>query len=289
MSFLLLFFSVVLETMKNVFTNYFGKNIFVTSRDTLLFNVVSGIGACVFFAFSANVLITSSFSIIAALVFSLFTAMANYFTLMAFAVGNMAGTTLLMYIGGMIIPAMFGCFFYNQTPSVYQITGCVLMIVSLVLCIDLKKDKSMGLKWFLYSVGSFLSWGLVGVCQQVHQNSKYAFEIDEFLFWTFVFVTILFALMKLLVKNKDNKENGYRVRSKHSIMVLLVGVFIALIYKINLYLAGVMDGVVFFPIVNGGVLLLSSLCAMVFFREKLNTKQKIGMLIGVASVCILGI
>ena len=147
----------------------------------------------------------------------------------------------------------------------------------------------MTVKWLVYSGLSFVFWGLVGICQQVHQNSDYAGEINEFLFWSFVMMTILFGVLYFVLGNKEKECDGYALKSKASLLVMISGVLIGVVYKINLYLAGVMDGVVFFPIVNGGVLLLSSLCAMIFFREKLNLKQKIGMLIGVASVCILGI
>ena len=57
--------------------------------------------------------------------------------------------------------------------------------------------------------------------------------------------------------------------------------------KFNLYLSGVMDSAVFFPIVNGGGLVLTTLAAVLLFREKLSKKQWIGVLVGIASVVFL--
>lgn len=289
MNYILLTISIIFETLKNGYVNYFGKNLFVTMKDTLLFNVVSGIGAIIFFVFSADVFAVSGYSLAMAAIFSVISAGANYFSLMAFATGPMSASTLLVYMGSMVIPAAFGTLCYNQEITPLRILGLVLMIASLVLSLDFKKDKTMSVKWLVYSGLSFAFWGLVGICQQVHQNSDYAGEINEFLFWSFVMMTILFCVLYFVLGNKEKERDGYALKSKASLLVMISGVLIGVVYKINLYLAGVMDGVVFFPIVNGGVLLLSSLCAMIFFREKLNTKQKIGMLIGVASVCILGI
>lgn len=289
MSYFLLFLSVAFETLKNGCTNYFGKNVFVSTKDTILFNIVSGIGACCFFAVSADIFEISWFSLYMALIFSVITALANYFTLMSFATGPMSAATLLMYIGGMIIPAVFGITFYKQAVTAFQAIGCVLMIVSLFLSINLKKDKSMSIKWLLYAMGTFVSWGLVGICQQIHQNSHYAFEIDEFLFWTFVITTLIFAVMYFAVKNKDNESDGYAIKNKISFLVLLIGLLIAVVYKINLYLSGVLPSIVFYPIVNGGVLVLSALVALVIFKETLSIRQKAGIIIGVAAVCLLGI
>lgn len=289
MNYILLTISIIFETLKNGYVNYFGKNLFVTDKDTLLFNVVSGIGAIIFFVFSADVFAVSGYSLAMAAIFSVISAGANYFSLMSFATGPMSASTLLVYMGSMVIPAVFGTICYNQEVTLLRVIGLVFMIASLVLSLDLKKDKTMTIRWLVYSGLSFVFWGLVGICQQVHQNSDYAGEINEFLFWSFVMMTALFVVLYFVMGNKETKKDGYALKSKASVLVMISGVLIAVVYKINLYLSGVMPGMVFFPIVNGGVLLLSSLCAMIFFKEKLNTKQKIGVLIGVASVCILGI
>ena len=65
------------------------------------------------------------------------------------------------------------------------------------------------------------------------------------------------------------------------------GVCVAVNNKLNLYLSGVMDSAVFFPIVNGGGLVLATLAAVLLFREKLSKKQWIGVAFGIASVVFL--
>ena len=263
MNYSLLTISIIFETLKNGYVNYFGKNLFVTMKDTLLFNVVSGIGAIFFFLFSADVFAVSGYSLAMAAIFSLISAGANYFSLMSFATGPMSASTLLVYMGSMVIPAVFGTLCYNQDITALRVAGLVLMVISLALSLDLKKDKSMTGKWLVYSALSFLFWGLVGICQQIHQNSAYAGEINEFLFWSFVMMTVLFVALYFVLGNKEQQQDGYVIKSKASVLVMVSGVLIAVVYKINLYLAGVMPGMVFFPIVNGGVLLLSSMCVAI--------------------------
>ena len=46
----LLFLGVAIETTKNIYYNYFGKNLIETNKDTLFFNVIGCLGTIAFFA-----------------------------------------------------------------------------------------------------------------------------------------------------------------------------------------------------------------------------------------------
>ena len=70
-------------------------------------------------------------------------------------------------------------------------------------------------------------------------------------------------------------------------IMLVSGVCVAINNKFNLYLSGVMDSAVFFPIVNGGGLVLTTLVAVLLFKEKLSKKQWIGIVLGILSVVFL--
>lgn len=72
-------------------------------------------------------------------------------------------------------------------------------------------------------------------------------------------------------------------------MALGTGVIIGVTNQVNLWLSGVLPSIVFFPIVNGGVIILSGIAAVVLFREKLTKAQKIGIFTGILSICLLGI
>ena len=70
-------------------------------------------------------------------------------------------------------------------------------------------------------------------------------------------------------------------------LLIVSGVAVALNNIINLYLAGVMDSAVFFPLVNGVGLVLGIVAGLVVFREKLSVKQWIGIACGVAATLLL--
>ena len=69
--------------------------------------------------------------------------------------------------------------------------------------------------------------------------------------------------------------------------MVLCGVFSAINNKFNLYLSGVIDSAVFFPIVNGGGLILTTISAFILFKERCTKKQWGGLFFGILSVVFL--
>ncbi len=281
----LLLVSVSLDTLKNTYYNYFGKNVMKGHRDTLLFNAVSCIGSVVYFLFRGASLDISAYSIIIALIFGAVIVAAQYFALLAMGLGSMSYSVLFTYLS-MLIPTLFGVLYYAQTVSGLQVVGLILMVVSFFLSCDLRDKTNLNLKWLAAALGSFVGWGLVGVCQQLHQNSPYAAELHGFLLWTFLFSGFLFGILFLFSKKDGSTKGSFRLLP--ILLIILTGAAIGAINEINLYLSGAMPGIVFFPIVNGGVIILSTLSAIILFREKLPRMQLIGLIAGIISVLCLG-
>lgn len=290
MNYVLLLLSVLAETIKNAYTNHFSKRIAKNNADTYLFNAVLSFGAVIFFMFTGNVYTLSAFSLVMALVFAVVTIFAQVFLSLAMGCGPMSFSVLFTYLGSMIIPTIYAMLFLGQLPGVTQWIGFGLMLVSITLSVDLKKkgENAMSVKWLLLTFGGFVMWGLVGVCQQIHQNSQYKGEINAFLFYSFIMMTVLLWLFFLVCKKRGAEQN-YFVKSKASVLIILSGIGNGAINLINLYLAGVMPGIIFFPIVSGGVIILSGLAAIIVFKEWLDKKQVVAVVAGVLSVILLGI
>lgn len=285
MNYFLLFLSVFTDTFKNIYCNQFGNKVLRTTGDALLFNAVCGVGAVGFFLCTGCGFKISAFSLVWALVFAFVTAAAQFFSLMAMSTGSMSFSVLFTYLG-MIIPTVFGMIAYRQTPGIFQIFGLVLMLVTLYLSSGIKKGEKLNLKWLFFALGSFVMWGLVGVIQQIHQNSDKADEINVFLLWSFLFLTAIFAVMTLL---SSKAACNYRLKSKSTLPSLISGVIIGAVNLINLYLSGKISSIVLFPILNGGVIVLSGLAALFLFKEKLTRSQYAGIAIGTLAICLLGI
>lgn len=291
--YILLFISVSIETFKNIYYNYFGKNLVESNKDALFFNIIGCLGSLLFFAaaivVSGSSFKVSSYTFISAIIFGLVTAASQYFCLLSMKLGPMSFSVLFTYLSAMI-PTVFGIIYRNTPPTIVQIAGLILMILTFTLSIDFGEESGMSVKWLFAVAGSFLGMGLLGVCQTVHQTSSYAFEINGFLFWTFSFAFIFFYILYVLssFRNKQKSEKkAYKPKDWAS--MIITGVFLGAINLINLYLSGKLPSVIFFPIVNGGVIILSGLASILIFKEKLPKKKIAGLIIGIIATCLIGI
>ena len=290
----LLFLSVFIDTFKNGYYNFFGKNLLKTNGDTVMFNVICCIGSVIFFGAAVYIMgesiIVSPFSFLLSIAFAAVTVAAQYFGLLSMNLGPMSFSVLFTYLSAMI-PTVFGCIYRSELPQIQQVIGLILMIITFILSVDLSENSGMSLKWILVVAGSFIGMGMIGVFQTIHQVSEYKAEINGFLFWAFVFSFIMFYLLYIPYMIKNKKEN--KKREKYSLrdwaLMLITGIIIGAINLINLYLSGAMPSVIFFPIVNGGVIVLSGLASLLVFKERLSPKKLTGLIIGIIATCLIGI
>lgn len=248
--------------------------------------VLSGISA-IGLLIAADSLKCSAFSILLGILFGTVTFGQQVMTLKAMEHGPLGYTSVLISLST-LITALSGAIFWNETISKIQIVGIILMLGCLILSVDFKSaDKKASIRWFGYCFAAFLCSGSVGLLQKVHQNSPHKDELDSFLI--IAFGVIAFAATVLIFLSKKPKSTHKKsIYSLLPTLILIVsGVCVAANNKLNLYLSGVIDSAIFFPIVNGGGLMLTILAALIFFRERPTLQQWGGILLGILSIVFL--
>ena len=257
-----------------------------------IYNAIVSFVAAICLLIVSNINGVSVFTILLALAFGLVTALQSITFLQALEHGPLSYTSVIMTLST-IIPALSGAIFWQEVIVPVQIVGIVLMMACFVLSVDTSGEKKKAnTKWLIYCAIAFLCTGAIGLMQKVHQTSEYKMELDAFLVIAFVFSFIYSGVnWFILSRNKKNTENK---SGKPSILTLIPvilmvisGICVAANNNLNLYLSGVIDSAVFFPIVNGGHLVLTTVTAVIFFKEKLSVKQWIGIFLGIVSVVLL--
>lgn len=69
MLYFLLFISVLTDTLRNMYNNHFSKSILKTDKDAVLFNMICGMGAIIFFILAGADWRISGFSLITTVFF----------------------------------------------------------------------------------------------------------------------------------------------------------------------------------------------------------------------------
>lgn len=255
--------------------------------------VTSAVSALVLLAL-ADSLKVSPFTVILALFFGIVTATQAIFNLQALECGPFSYTTVIISLS-MLIPTLSGAIFWNESIALIQIVGIVLMVGCFVFSVNTGgEQKKASFKWLVYCAVAFICTGLIGIMQKVHQSSAYKDELDAFLIIAFAFSCVYSTVRWIILTVKNGSirfpvEEGKKtvLHWKPLLMIAFAGCCVAANNKLNLFLSGVMDSAVFFPVVNGAGLILASLAAFLLFRERLTKRQWIGLVLGIAAVLCL--
>lgn len=233
----------------------------------------------------------SLFTVLLGVLFGAVTALQGVTNMAALQVGPLSYTTVIISFST-LISALSGVLFFEESIGPLQIVGMVLMLASFALANGGENGgKRANLRWLLLCVVAFLATGAIGVMQKIHQSSAFKEELNAFLVIAFGVSAFLSGVVALLLrKNESGSEENRNARGGMMLLIFLMlisGVCVAVNNKLNLYLSGVIDSVIFFPVVNGGGLVLTTLASLIIFKERLRAKQWIGILLGIASVLCL--
>ena len=285
--YILLFISMFACLAGGVFRKIYTLHTSGDMASIFVFNAVSSLIAATVLLL-CGVSAPSAFTLWLGILFGIVTALQALALLWALQIGPMSYTSVIGSFST-LVTAVSGVLFFDESITVLQVIGIAIMLCSFVFATEKDKDKKKSsFRWLLLCTVNFLSIGCIGIMQKVHQSSPYRAELNSFLVIAFVVAGMLSGILAALFC----KRTAVQKENKHSLTLLLLcmfvaGVGVALNNRFNLYLSGVIDSAVFFPVVNGGGLILSTLAAVVFFKERLAKKQWIGILLGIVAVLML--
>ena len=287
--YILLAVSIILSVCKSSIYNAYAKRSEPTALAIFGFNaavygVAALIGLVLFLVgdrmLSLSTVISAFFY--AAVVFSL-----QSLSVAAMRVGSMSLTAIcVMY--GMIIPALAGPLFWQEPFGLLQAVGIGMMLLSLWLLNGRSGGDRKGFSklWVILAVLCFVLSGMAGVMEKIHQSTDGRAEKAAF-----VLVACLFMFLFSLVLTAISRKKGGGVSRFRPIAVLgtLAGAVVGAYSIVNLTLAGGLDSIVYYPVANGGAMLLTVIVSALIFREKLDRLKFLGVLIGLCGIVFLSI
>ena len=211
------------------------------------------------------------------------------------ALGNgPAPIVTLIYSSAFLIPIIYSLFALNESVSYAQWGGVVLLAVALVLAVWKKEGKKVLKRWLPASLITMLCSGISAIIQKNHQSSDHSHEVFPFLVCCLFFSTVFTAVAYLLTsKTKENKKRKLVSMKKEQlrrvVLPLCLGVCVIALNYLNLTLSGKLPSVIHFPTYNVGSLLLVSVISLVAFKEKTTNTQKLGFVLGVVAILIIGL
>ncbi len=255
-------------------------------RAGLIFNTVSGlVTAVIFFIISGFRIEANLYALALAGCMSL--CLVSY-TLLGFRVlkeGNMAFYTMFLMTGGMIVPYVFGLIFLDEPFSILRLLGLLVIVAAIVLS-NLGSKRFIAKILLLCCVIFFLNGGCSVSSKLCQTPNPYGVVSPmTFVCLTGVIRFVLCAVALLFTKKEPQEAPPVNLRK---VLLLIVGVAIVngTSYAMQLVGAANLPATVLYPIVSGGSILFSTLAGTLFFHEKPNLYQKLGVALCFVGTCL---
>lgn len=194
----------------------------------------------------------------------------------------------LIYSFGFIFPTLSGVLFWNESFTVTNLIG--LLLVLLVILLTFRGDTEgteKGVKTqFIFSIlTAMIASGGLGIMQKVQQSSDAAGEKSAFLILAFALAFAASGMVYLFHRPADGEKTPVR----DLLYPVVTGLCFGGANLMNTVLAGRMKSAVFFPVQNISTILLCTFCGILLFREKMTVKTLFVLLLGMAAVAVLSL
>ena len=303
--------SLALAVLKNIVSKV-GKKQFGNLSGLLTVNLFTGALAVVFFAclgLNFRIVGGGAFWTIT-LLYGLFTTASQMLHITAVGRGDLSVCTMI-YASGFLVSTIFSVFYFRETVGVWKAIGLVLTCVSIFLISfqfkrkGEEKAKVGSYKYLLFSIPAMLSCGVVGILQKLYGNFFGSVGLNESLFLAFSEMFLLSAAVKLVlyilekrksvatVELPNAEQTGAAEKRKglirFGLLAAAFAVCIVVTNRLNLYLTGVMAGIVFFPVYNGGSIAITAACSFLLLKEKPTVSKLVGIVIGILSFVLIAL
>ncbi len=275
--------SIASVVASNSFSNSVSKKTLKTQGDMFRFNAFMYLAALVLFLFATFDRSTSLYTILMGLVFGLLTTTGGFFRLRALAIGPMH-ITILVTTCQMVIPTLSGAIMFGEPFSIGKFVAMIFLILFVYLSLDKSSSGKINTRWVIFCIIYILATGTIGIMQKIHQSSVHKAELESFLAVAFA---CSFLFSAILAKRGECVAH---FGAKEYVFAIVCGVCVFINNRFNLELSGIIPSQIFFPIANGVPLVLSSVVAVVVFKERITPIQCIGLVGGTISlmaICLL--
>ena len=257
--------------------------------NTLYFSLV----IMIYLAVNRQVEPLSSLTTILALIFGVLFTVTILMLMKAMEKGPLSYSSLIFSLG-LLVPVIFGALFWKEGISIPQIFGLLMLLLTLIMGsrptnrVDEPKAK-VNLQWLIIVIASLLGNGMLMTVSKSQQMVIPGQEIEEFLILGFGTSAVLSLILFLYHRFRRGEKVGHMKSWLLVMLVIVAGVTTASGNQIALYLSGRMPAIIQYPSISGGIVLFSTISAVLFYKERLTRTKVIGLITGLAALVLLSL
>lgn len=265
------------NVMKKGYTKSSGGGVY-------LFGVLTCLSATLFFAVTSGGFEWNAKILPYSLAFAAAYVTAMIASVLAIQCGSLSLTSLIVSYS-LMIPALYGLIFLDESISFGFYPGILLLVISLLLINKPEEKKPINFKWILYVILAFLGNGMCSVFQKMQQVAFEGAYKNELMIFALVAGAVVLMIVSFI---KDGKQIGTYIK-KGWFFGLLSGIFNGIVNLFVMMLSGRMSASLMFPLISAGGIVVTYLISKWIYKEKLTRRQLVGFVLGIASVIFLNI
>lgn len=219
--------------------------------------------------------------------------LANYlFTIRALAQGPLALTNSIIGIN-MIIPIVYGLFFWDETLSLLEGIGLALFLLSILMVsnatyYDDRAAKKTDIKWLVTVLLSFACSGTTMVISKHFARIRPGETREYLLVYLVINILLSFAVYAFLRRCNPEAAGRLIPDRRYFLLSLAAGSAMSLANVLFMNAIGQFASVLFFPVTRGLSIILMLVISL-FFKERLSRKALVGFALSVLAMVLLSI
>lgn len=206
----------------------------------------------------------------------------------AMETGSMSFSALVFSFG-LLVPIISGQLFWQENIGFQQVLALGVLFVSFYLAGGLKREPALGfnIKWFVLILTATLGNGALMTLAKTHQRILPGKDVGEFMIVAFA-TAALVSLLLTAYRVRIVRERTLRPMALPFLLVVLgAGLTTAFGNWISLSLAGKIPAYILFPLMNGGIVFLSSILSVVVYKEKMTGRSVSGLVLGLFALVLI--
>lgn len=199
--------------------------------------------------------------------------------------GSYAFLNVMMLFGGIIMPLIYSIT-RGEVPAWYQFVAIGAMLVSFVL-MNAKEIRLKGstLAYYLFTLLLFFCNGMYDVLLKM-QTVECDAERQQMIVIAF-FTNATIALIELMCKEKKQTLAAFKMSKTAAAWLIACLIVAASAVNVLVMLLSRFNEAMLYTIQCGGVLVLSAVYSLLFFKEKLYPTKTAGLILAVLSILVL--
>lgn len=187
----------------------------------------------------------------------------------------------------LVIPVLFSFLLYNEEASMLKIAGIMLAIPAIYYSSYTKEENKSKAFFFplLLFIGSGLLDTLLKYIEQLHLNS--ADVTSAFTIHLFLFAALSGTILMVISSMRSGKM--FNMRDVTAGIVLGIPNYFSIYFFIRFLNSGVFESSVAIPVNNIGIVVASSLVAILFLKESATRQRLVGLALAIISILLIAL